>query len=57
MSAAGVDGRPLPERNQIGEVLVLEQLLAMVGEKGVDRAFLDRAPTEGRRVEKWVMGI
>jgi ATP-dependent protease HslVU (ClpYQ) ATPase subunit len=49
----GRDRRPTPtRREQVGEQLVREQILAMVGQKGIYRALGDQVAAQRRRVQQ-----
>jgi hypothetical protein len=48
---------PTPGREQVLEHLVGEQLVAVIGQKGLDAAIWDELAAQGRRVEKLTVGV
>ena len=50
-------GSAPPGGEQVREVLVFEQLVAVIGQERVDRALLDEAPAEGRGIEHLAIWI
>src|ERR1019366_9683386 len=49
-------GTALLRWEQVGKVLVAEQLVSVIGQERVDRVILDEAPAEGRGVEELTIG-
>ena len=56
-TSAGIDGRPRCGGEEVLEHLIGEELFAVVGQEGLDRALRDELSAQGRRVEELSIGI
>ncbi len=56
-TGAGVEGASPLGGEQVGEVLVYEELFSVIGQEGVDGPLFDQPPAQGRGIEEVAVGI